>query len=163
MFRSIAGRVRQVAFYLVGRADAGDERWAEALLNPAQRELFQALARPDRAHALRVARRLEARGAPAYVLEAALLHDAGKPADFGLPGRVLGVLLAGRAATLPAAPPLAGLDRQLQIYRWHEAWGLAAAERAGTSLAALALLRAALGEPGEDAWLAALEAADDAG
>jgi len=73
-------------------------------------------------------------------------------------------VLVGRRLPVPAEPPLVGLKRQLQIYQWHDRWGLEAAERAGTSAEALALLRAyqqAEGPPPE--WLGPLKLADDRG
>ncbi|HEY9765334.1 MAG TPA: HD domain-containing protein [Chroococcales cyanobacterium] len=48
--------------------------------------------RADRFHCCRVARCLEASGAPPYVLKAALLHDLGKPSSYGLFARTLAVL-----------------------------------------------------------------------
>lgn len=162
-----AGRLRQVAFYLWPRVSSADEAWARTWLNAAQSGLFERMARQDRAHAIRVARRLEALHAPASVLEAALLHDCGKPAGYGLVGRVLGVLAARWLDGLPAAPPRAGLARQLQIFRWHDAYGLEAASAAGTSPDAMALLAAYLAPESQTerppVWLEALAAADDRG
>jgi hypothetical protein len=152
----VLGRVRQVWYYLRPRLD-GLERHV-AVLNPAQRALFAAMSLPDRAHALRGAGRLD--GAPAYVIEAALLHDCGKLPGYSLAGRILGVLL-GRFVALPAAPEQTGLRRQLQIYQWHEAWGIAAAERAGTSAEALALMK--LQEAPQPGWLERFKLADDLG
>lgn len=160
------GRARQVAYYLVPRWTEADRAWAAERLNPAQRALFEAMAVADRAHVVRVARRLAAEGAPPWALEAALLHDCGKPADFGLAARSLGVLLERVAGALPGEPPLTGVRRWLQVYQWHDRWGLAAARSAGTSAEALALLEAyqqgAHGE-GAPAWLEPLLRCDDLG
>jgi hypothetical protein len=153
----VLGRVRQVLYYLRPRLDGLDD--ALARLNPAQRELFLAMAPQDQAHALRVASRL--RDAPAFVVEAALLHDCGKPRDFRLWGRILGVLVRAKLAEHPAQR---GWKRQLQIYQWHDAWGLQAAIAAGTSAEAVELLRAYhLEQEPQPAWLGSLRSADDLG
>lgn len=151
------GRVRQVLYYVRPRLDGLDA--ALARLNPAQQALFLAMSPQDQAHALRVAARLDQ--APAYVQEAALLHDCGKPRDFKLWGRILGVLLALEIAEHPVQ---SGWKRQLQIYQWHDEWGLRAAMAAGTSPEAVELLRAyrAKQEP-QPAWLGSLKSADDLG
>lgn len=160
------GRLRQVAYYLAPGWSDADRGWAGERLNPAQQALFDGMAVPDRAHAVRVARRLAAEGAPPWVLEAALLHDCGKPADYGLAARSLGVVLEQLAGEVPGEPPMTGLRRWLQVYQWHDRWGLAAARAAGTSGEALALLAAyqegAHGE-GAPAWLEPLARCDDLG
>lgn len=167
----VLGRLRQVAYYL-RPGDGTDARaFAASCLNPAQLALFDGMAAPDRAHVVRVARRLAAEGAPGWVLEAALLHDCGKPADFGLAARSLGVLLDRVVGEVPAAPAARGPWRWLQVYRWHDAWGLEAARAAGTSAEALALLAAyQLGGPpegphgeGAPSWLGPLLRCDDLG
>lgn len=161
----VLNRLRQVLYFLRPSATDADFAWAHGWLNEAQRALFDGLSLQDRAHLVRVARRLEAQQAPAYALEAALLHDAGKPPGFGLVGRCLGVLLASRLDGLPARPRLGGLRGQLQIYRWHDQWGLEAARGAGTSEAAMALLAAYVAheKAGAPAWLEPLRRADDLG
>lgn len=160
------GRLRQVWYYLRPRWSPGERAWAAERLTPAQLALFDAMAVPDRAHALRVARRLAREGAPAWVLEAALLHDCGKPADYGLAARSLGVLLDRLAGDVSGEPGVRGVRRWLQIYRWHDRWGLEAARAAGTSAEAIALLTAyQLGAHGEGAppWLGPLLRCDDLG
>ncbi len=162
----VAGRLRQVWYYLRPGWSAADQGWAAERLTAAQLALFEAMAVPDRAHAVRVARRLAVEGAPAWVLEAALLHDCGKPRDYGLVARSVGVLLDRVAGDVPADPPAAGGRRWLQIYRWHDRWGLMAARAAGTSAAAIALLEAyQAGDHGEGAppWLGPLLRCDDLG
>lgn len=151
------GRLRQVLYYLQPRLDGLEA--ALARLNPAQRALFLAMCTQDQAHALRVASRLDR--APAHVQEAALLHDCGKPRDFKLWGRILGVLVAFKVEETPVQ---SGWKRQLQIYQWHDEWGLRAAVEAGTSPEALALLRAyhTKQEP-QPEWLGSLKSADDLG
>ena len=161
------GRFRQVGYYLQPRLVPAELAWALGYLNEPQQALFKAMASVDRAHAVRVARRLEAQGAPAFVLEAALLHDCGKPKGYGLAGRVLGVLCSRWAKEVPQSPVLKGLERSLQIYRWHDQWGLEAAKAAGTSADALVLLQAYLAADGQTteapAWLEPLKRADDRG
>ncbi|MDB5099492.1 MAG: hypothetical protein JWM80_3913 [Cyanobacteria bacterium RYN_339] len=156
----MVGRVRQVWFYL--RPDLAGEADRIAILNPAQQALFRGLALQDRAHALRVAGRLAGQDAPPYVIEAALLHDCGKPPEFTLVGRILGVLV-GSWLDLPGQPAETGIRRQLQIYRWHDEWGLEAAQRAGTSDEALALLEAYQAKTPQPGWLGRLQVADDLG
>jgi hypothetical protein len=160
-------RFRQVGYYMRPRLLPGDLAWALGCLNASQQALFEAMANADRAHAVRVARRLEAEGAPAFALEAALLHDCGKPRDYGLVERVLGVLCRQWAGQLPHSPALQGLKRSLQIYRWHDQWGLEAAKAAGTSTEALLLLQAYMAADGQKtgtpAWLESLKRADDRG
>lgn len=157
------GRLRQVAYYVAPRLLPADRAWAEGLLNPAQRSLFAAMGPQDQAHVVRVARRLEAAGAPAFALEAALLHDCAKPRDYGLFWRSAGVLFAPLLAGMPSEPRRTGLVRHLQTYRWHDQWSLALAAQAGTSAEALALLRAYLLGEGDAPWLAALRESDDRG
>lgn len=160
------GRLRQVWYYLNPRLAEADRAWARAQLNAAQWALFGAMGRQDQAHAVRVARRLEAERAPDFVLEAALLHDCAKPAGYGLFWRTAGVVLSPWLTNLPAEPRLGGFRRWLQVYRWHDAYGLAMAAEAGTSEAALALMRAADGPAqaeGAPAWLEPLKRCDDLG
>lgn len=151
-------------YFLWPRLSAADGAWAQGLLNPQQQRLFLAMRRSDQAHVVRVARRLATLSPPPWVLEAALLHDCGKPGDFGLVSRCAGVLF----------DPLLRQDLQgpgwrwLEIYRHHDAWSLAAAEQAGTSAKAIELLRASQGNsidaPAEVcAWLASLEVCDAQG
>jgi hypothetical protein len=160
------GRLRQVWFYLTPRLPEADRAWALGRLNPAQQGLFAGMGPQDQAHAVRVARRLEAEGAPGYVLEAALLHDCAKPAGYGLFWRSVGVLASPWLKDLPMAPPLPGWRRWLQVYRWHDEEGLALAAEAGTSSEAIALLKAAMtpDKSGEaPAWLEPLKRCDDRG
>lgn len=149
----VGSRLRQVWFYLRPAWRAEDLAWAACYLGAAGLALFEAMGEPDRAHAVRVARRLAAQDAPGWVVEAALLHDCGKPADYGLFWRSAGVILA----RLPWEP------RGLQIYRRHDAWGLAAARDAGIAPQALALLEAYNTKQGDQPWLIPLTQADDLG
>jgi HD superfamily phosphodiesterase len=164
-------RLLQVAWYLRPDLDEAEEQWALEWLTPNQLALWTQMGEADRAHAVRVARRLAARGAPGWVLEAALLHDCGKPAAYGLSARVLGVLLARWLDKIPREPKLHGVRRWLQIYRWHDHDGYVQARLAGTSDDALALLRLyanvqEVGAPTSEeapAWLESLRACDAEG
>jgi hypothetical protein len=71
-------RVGQVGYALTARW-AGPNDTLVSPLSPAERRLFDTLPRTDRAHALRVATRVQSAGHthPA-LLKAALLHDSGK-------------------------------------------------------------------------------------
>ncbi|MEB3330737.1 MAG: hypothetical protein VKQ33_16045 [Candidatus Sericytochromatia bacterium] len=167
----LVDRAIQVAWYLRPDLDEASEQWALQWLNPLQLALWAQMGEADRAHAVRVARRLAARGAPGWVLEAALLHDCGKPSSYGLVPRVVGVLLARWLAPVPRFPRLRGAWRWLQIYRWHDHEGFEQARLAGTSEAALALLGLYGGiqppeapvHAGAPAWLGPLRACDAEG
>lgn len=140
-----------------------DRNWALGKLNPAQQALFLAMRISDQAHAVRVARRLAQQAPPLWLIEAALLHDCGKPTDYGLLGRCAGVLLDPFLSK-----NLKGKGwRWLQIYRQHDAWSLEAAERAQSSIEALAFLRASqntgAATPEIEAWLSPFQASDTLG
>jgi len=138
-----------------------DEAWACQHLAPAEAELWRRQHPLDRRHTLAVARSLLAAHpeAPAWVVEAALLHDVGKvEAGLGVPGRTLATVLElcrvrsapgalGRYLTYTGrgAELLAGVGAAPEVVAWarehheppsawsvpHE-WGeaLAAADRA---------------------------------
>lgn len=161
----MSNRLKQVWHYLTPAPEAASQAFARRYLAPEQQALFSAMGRADQAHAVRVAERLLAQGAPAHVLEAALLHDCGKPRGYGLFWRSAGVLVAPLLGAIPRAPRLSGFRRWLQVYRWHDAEGLELARRAGTSPEAMALLEAyADGHEQEaPAWLGPLKTSDDAG
>ena len=161
----MSGRLRQVLYYLTPEPESASQAFAEAYLQPRQLEVFRAMGRADQAHAVRVARRLVAEEAPRHVIEAALLHDCGKPRGYGLFWRSAGVLAAPLLAGLPKEPPMTGMSRWLQVYRWHDAYGLDLAREAGTSPEAMALLEAYAGGQTREApaWLEPLKRSDDAG
>jgi len=74
-----------------------DAAWADGVLTPEERPLFDRLPAHDRRHAIGVARDVDrmlgAASEPRW-LAAALLHDVGKQeARFSVPGRVLATLL----------------------------------------------------------------------
>jgi hypothetical protein len=148
------GRLRQVWYYLRPSWRNEDRAWAAEHLGIGGLTLFDAMGTQDRAHAVRVARRLAAQDAPAWVIEAALLHDCGKPAEYGLFWRSVGVILARSRLQ----------SRGLEIYRKHDEWTLIAVRGAAISVPALALLQAYNAkEQGDQPWLASLRVADDLG
>jgi len=75
---------------------AVDDAWARDQLSEPEQELWSRMARVDRRHSERVARRVEeelGEGATRPVLAAALLHDVGKTIpDLGTFGRVVATL-----------------------------------------------------------------------
>lgn len=158
-------RLNQVRHYLTPASEAASQAYAGRYLSDAQLALFRAMSRTDQAHSVRVATRLEAQQAPGHVVEAALLHDCGKPRGYNLFWRSAGVLLAPRLGDLPRSPELPGYRRWLQVYRWHDAEGLELARQAGTSPEAMALLEAYLNGQTKEApaWLEPLKVSDDAG
>lgn len=162
----MGGRLKQVWHYLTPGAEADSQAFAARYLQPEQMTLFSRMSRPDQAHAVRVAERLVNQAAPPHVVEAALLHDCGKPRGYKLFWRSVGVLVAPLLGELPKEPALPGFQRWLQVYKWHDAYGLDLARAAGTSPEAIALLEAYM--TGDDkkeapAWLGPLKTSDDAG
>lgn len=124
-------RLTQVVRYLFDRPAPDDLGWAKQMLGPAAKQ-FEAMSRPDRAHALRVARRFEALDPPGWAIQGALLHDAGKPPGFGLFWRILVVLSPGDRG--PSDPPeRRPLRRARQIHHWHGLYGAREAESLGLS------------------------------
>ncbi|MBO0714648.1 MAG: HD domain-containing protein [Acidimicrobiales bacterium] len=95
-----------------------EEAFAAAVLLPGEAALWRRMGAPDRRHALSVARRVQARGAPygsrREVLAAALLHDVGKvEVEMGTWARVAATLTShalgpGRVAGWSGRPGLAG-------------------------------------------------------
>lgn len=141
--RALLGRLvrRLVEAVRRSRAAPSDQRWAESVLEPGERELWQRLSAHDQYHSIRVARSVERRlaGTP-YAgdgrwLGAALLHDVGK-AEPGLhmAERVLATLL-GRVMSLSTARGWAiggvGAKRRLGLYLTHGPVGAAAIRAVG--------------------------------
>lgn len=178
-----AGRVQR-AFYRVRQfvgalaaalrpLTAAEEALARRHLPLAAWPLFDAMARADQRHSLRVLAALQARGQtqPA-LLQAALLHDCAKTAGgVRLWQRAAKVLLAAvwpaYLARLAAGPAPAGSWRAgLWAHLHHPARGAELAAAAGCDPLAVALIRrhetpADSGAPEADPLLRALQAADD--
>lgn len=95
----LRGRLRRLLRALLAQ-EAPDDAFALRFLEGEERELYLAMDPRDRAHGVRVARRLLKAypEAPGYAVRAALLHDAGKAVR---PYRTLERVLAGLFA-----PPL---------------------------------------------------------
>lgn len=146
------------------------EREARCRLSPEAMCLFLQMPSYDRRHAVRVAEALQAQGyVESDLLAAALLHDVGKTAQeqgrLRLWHRVAVVLLG----LWPGLLERVGEDRpgswryRFFVQRSHAAIGAESARRAGCSALTAELIRRHedLPEAG-DAWLTALQAADDA-
>ncbi len=90
--------VRRAASTLFRRRTPSDDlAWASSLLSDAEQRLFDRMSPADRAHSVRVARRVEATSGDlddaATAVVAALLHDVGKgEVRLGLYGRVVATL-----------------------------------------------------------------------
>jgi len=115
-------RVRQAWWYLWAPLRDEDVRWASSLLDVRLGALFAGMARPDRSHALRVARRVQAAGGDRDLVRAALLHDVGKPAGYGLFWRTVCVLLPPAPVEQPAGP-VGTLAWARHVYAHHEQSG----------------------------------------
>ena len=156
--RDVPGRVRQVLYYLFVRPTPEDLRRAALVLPPALYGVFLRMAPADQAHGARVAARLARLAAPEHVLVAAYLHDAGKPAGYGLWWRCAMVVAPGDPPE-PDPPAPGPLGRARQTYHHHARRAARAIAGAGGSLAVIALVEGVPGTP----WLAEFERADDAG
>lgn len=132
-------RLLQVVYFLLPRLPAAHLEWALGHLNAPQRSLFLAMRPSDQAHAVRVAKRLAVDAPPAWVIEAALLHDCGKPAHYGLLARCAGVLLSPVAKYFPDSFS----QKWLKVYLEHDQWSIEAAEAVQTSTPAIQLMKAA--------------------
>lgn len=107
----LRGRLRRLLRALLAQ-EAPDDAFALRFLEGEERELYLAMDPRDRAHGVRVARRLLKAypEAPGYAVRAALLHDAGKAVR---PYRTLERVLAGLFAPPLPLPPPAGPPRGL--------------------------------------------------
>jgi hypothetical protein len=112
-----------------GGPGAEAEAWVRTVLQPGEVELWVRMSRPDRRHAVRVARDVQRRlghepGRP--VLAAALLHDVGKAdAELGTYGRVVATL-SGRLAGHEFArlwTTRRGFTRKVGLYLLHPELG----------------------------------------
>jgi hypothetical protein len=144
-----------------------DIAYAEAHLKPGLRQLFCTMSPAEQHHGIKVCKALECKGIDdPELLTAALLHDAGKTLmPPHLWERVFVVLVEGAAPRLAQrwqneAPQ--GLRRGFVIRRRHAAWGADLAAEAGAARRTVAWIRKHHDPAGEDAALAALQAADEA-
>jgi putative nucleotidyltransferase with HDIG domain len=164
-------RVRQFLLAVVAWRGLGHaEGEVMDCLPPDAARLFRHMPSYDRRHALRVAQMLRERGhGEPELLAAALLHDVGKTAqDEGrlrLWHRVAVVLLRLWPGLLrQVAEDRPGSWRYpFYVQQQHAAIGAERASRAGCSPRTVQLVRRHEDGPCEagDAWLAALQAADD--
>lgn len=83
-------RIKQATLYF-GRLTPSDHDWIKSVLSVHEQAYFRHMHPADQFHGYQVARHLGE--APMYVLKAALLHDCGKPRNFGFFARCLVVLL----------------------------------------------------------------------
>ncbi|GAB5603875.1 HD domain-containing protein [Thermus sp. FJN-A] len=107
------------------KGEAPDDAFALAFLQGEERALYLAMDPRDRAHAVRVAKGLlrDHPSAPAFVVRAALLHDAGKALR---PYRLLERVLTGLyAPPVPPYPLRRGLLGAFQVRRHHPLYGAA--------------------------------------
>ena len=142
----IAYRMRQLWQALGFHAESIDARTLEEYLNPEQRELFQSMPAAEQRHSLATLRTLQAKGHfEQALLQAALLHDAGKAGGrVRLWHRVATVLLRSLAPALlvPLARNEPGTWRYPFFVQLHHAErGAALAAEAGTHALAVALIR----------------------
>ncbi len=103
--------------------EAPDDAFALGVLAEDERALYLAMDPRDRAHAVRVAKRLLKAHpeAPAFAVRAALLHDAGKALR---PYRPLERVLTGLfAPPVPPYPLRRGLFGAFQVRRHHPLYG----------------------------------------
>lgn len=137
-------RVAQVWRLLRRRPSDEEAAWVRARLTRPEQALFFAQESGDQAHAIEVARRLEAQGGVDEILvRAALLHDVGKAPGVALPYRVLLVLLErlapGRLRAL--SPDRHGLLAPLARAAHHPEIGARYAAAAGCAPEVVALIR----------------------
>jgi len=143
-------RVRQFFGALTARIEKEDEREVTRLLTPAQRKLFQQMARNDQRHSIDVCTTLRQAGETnPDLLVAALLHDAGKAAGrIWLWQRTLIVLLRRWApgvldwlARGPSQRAVPRWRRGFLVNRLHPELGACWASEAGCSPTTVALIR----------------------
>nr|WP_246584151.1 HD domain-containing protein [Thermus brevis] len=125
-FGKVPKRLRRLFQAFFPRGEEPDDAFALAFLRGEERTLYLSMDPRDRAHAVRVARRLLRYypEAPAFAIRAALLHDAGKALR---PYRPLERILTGLyALPVPPYPLRRGIFGAFQVRRHHP---LYAAER----------------------------------
>ncbi len=153
-----AVRTLQAAFPALA---APHDEWALNLLAPAERRLYAAMPRFERAHAVKVARAVAARrpDAPREVLRAALLHDVGKTGSSShVVHRIIAHLLP--APDVPPEPRLRGLAGTRQARRHHAAYGALMVLRASGD-ARVAWLVRHHHDPRGDEWAELIRACDE--
>lgn len=117
-----------------------DDAWARSQLSEAEQRLFDRMTPADRAHSIRVARRVEEAvgdepGADVAVV-AALLHDVGKAeARLGVYGRVVATLCDPFAdeALARAWSERSGITRRIGLYLRYGELGAESLRLAGSS------------------------------
>ena len=126
--------------------DSVDLEQARMILNIDEYHLFMQLQPAERAHAMEVLHKLQARGAKdPELLEAALLHDIGK--SLHPVRRWERVLVVLAKAILPAhvqqwgAGDPVGWRKPFVVAEQHPAWGAGMASRAGATPLAVNLIR----------------------
>ncbi len=137
-------RVQQVWLFLRRRLSEEDMAWVQERLTPAQQALFFAQQSGDQAHAVTVARTLQAQGYhDERLLVAALLHDAGKAPGVSIAYRTAMVLIKKIAPDWLAAlsPHTAGWLAPLARAYHHPSLGADLAEQANSHPDTVALIR----------------------
>ncbi len=160
-------RVAQFLHTLLAPLEPVDVAYARARLSPALFRLFRRMSEAEQHHGIAVCRALEAQGYhDPDLLAAALLHDVGKalhaPALWDRVAAVLGEHYAPTLAEALSQGPPEGLRRGFVVRRRHPRWGASLAEAAGASPRTVSLILHHHDPPGDDAELAALQAADEA-
>jgi len=125
-FGKVKKRLRRLLRAFFPRGEEPDDAFALAFLQGEERTLYLSMDPRDRAHAVRVARRLlkQYPDAPTFAIRAALLHDAGKALR---PYRPLERILTGLyTPPVPPYPLRRGILGAFQVRRHHP---LYAAER----------------------------------
>lgn len=142
----VAYRVRQFWQACTANLEAGQLADAERNLPPALFEVFKRMPSSEQIHAIDVYRRVKQR-APhcTELLQAALLHDAGKALHpLGVWERVLIVLVQGiwpGAVERWGEGPPRGWQRPFVVAMQHANWGANLAAQAGASAAVVHLIR----------------------
>lgn len=137
-------RVQQVYRFFSVRLQPQDVAWLKTLLSPAEQTLFFAQQVGDQAHAMTVARTLEAQGdTDRRLLQAALLHDTGKAPGVSVAHRTLLVLLKYFAPERlrSLTPTTTGWLAPLARGYYHPMLGANLAEEAGSHPDVVTLIR----------------------
>lgn len=163
----IAYRLRQLRENLTaGPLTAAAAAEVDALLTPAERELFDRFSAADQWHSVRVLHTLREAGYNNPDLAAAaLLHDVGKT-RYPLSAWdrtvivVVQTIMPGRAAAWGDGPG-EGWRRPFVVRSRHPAWGAEMAEKAGAREPVVDLIRRHQDAPSDDELLKTLQWADD--